>query len=74
MTLQIPARNVTGAWEKRVHASLRLRWVEQEYGLAAFLLYGIVAGDGDLSEPLIRRYAITEDGVIQSIGDQEHSG
>jgi hypothetical protein len=74
MPLQIPAGNITGAREERVDASLRLRWVEQEYDLAAFLLHGIVAGDGDLSKAFINGYAITENSVIQGVGGQQEHG
>jgi len=68
MPLQIPAGDVSRTREKCVDAGLRFRWIEEEYGLAAFLRHRIVAGDRDLSERLpIRCDSIAEHGVIPGI-------
>src|ERR1039458_7494134 len=72
--LQIPARRVSGTWKQRVDTGLRLRWIEDEFGLAAFLLHRVVARDRDLSKRLaIRRDAIAEHNVVYGVGERRHA-
>jgi hypothetical protein len=69
MASQIPAGQISSAREQRVHTSLRLRRIEKKFRLAIFLLYGVVTGDGDLSEGKVRRHSIAEDGKIDGVGN-----
>ncbi len=61
-------------WKQRVDAGLRLRRIENEFRLAAFLLHRVVARDCDLSERLaIRRDAITEHRIVHGVGERRHA-
>jgi len=53
-----------------MNTGLRLRRVEQEFGLAIFLLHRVVRRDRDLSKGLmITRSPITKDSVVRAIGE-----
>jgi hypothetical protein len=74
VALQIPARCVSGAGKQRVDAGLRLRWIEDELGFAAFLLHRVVACDRDLSEGLVvRRQAVAKHSVVDGVGNGRHA-
>lgn len=74
MALQIPARRVSLARKQRVDAGLRLRRIEDEFSLAAFLRYRIVAADGDLSVGLpIRGDPVAEYRVVHSISQRRQA-
>lgn len=74
MPLQIPAGRVSGTGKQRVDTGLRLRRIEDELGLAAFLRDGVIGHDCDLSERLaIRRRSVTEHDVVHGIGDPCHA-
>ncbi len=74
MPLQIPARKVSRTGKKCVDAGLRLRWIEDKHGLAAFLLHRVVGGDRDSSERLaISRYSITEYAVVRGVCKRGHA-
>ncbi len=61
--------------KKRVHASDRLRRIEDELHLAALLRDSVVAGNGDLTERLaVARQSIAVDGVVGNIGEQRYAG
>jgi len=53
--------------KQRVDASLRFRWIENEFSLAVFLLHGVVAVHGNLPEGL---GAITEHDRVDGISEQ----
>ena len=57
-----------------MHAGLHFWRIEDELRLAAFLLHGVVALNGDLSERIaIGRVPIAEDGVVQGVGESGES-
>ena len=61
MALQIPAGHESDVRKERVDAGLCCGRIEDELGLAVFLLNGVVAVDGELAEGLaIGRDAIAE--------------
>lgn len=61
-------------WEKRIDAGLRFGRMEDELGLAAFLRYCVIAGDGDLCEGLaIGGDPVAELGVVARIGQRRHA-
>ena len=70
MPLQIPAGHETRVREQRVNASLRLRRIEHENGLAVFLLHRVVAGNGYLAESGICMEAIAKDSVVCGIDNE----
>jgi len=73
MALQIPAGLVSLAGEERIDAGLRLGRVEDEFRLAAFLRYRVVAGDSDLSVGLaIGGDPVAEHGVVDRVGQGRH--
>ena len=54
-----------------VDASFRLGWIEDEFGLAVFLLNRVVAVYRELAEGLvIGRDAITEGNIVHRVADQ----
>jgi len=68
---QIPAGHESGTREQRIDAGLLLWWIENEFGLAAFLPNRVVAGNRDLSKRLvIFRDAIAEYDVVRGVGEQ----
>lgn len=74
MPLQVPARYESGARKQRVDAGLRLRRIEDELSLAAFLLHRVVAVHCDLSERLaIRGDAIAEHDVIHGVHERRNA-
>lgn len=61
-------------WKQRVDAGLRLRRVEDEFGLAIFLPHRIKACDCDLPEGLaVRRHAVAEQDVINGVCKRRHA-
>jgi hypothetical protein len=68
MPLQIPAGRVSGTREQRIGADPQFRRIEDELGLATFLLHRVIAGDHDLSERLmIGGNAVAEHGVVDPV-------
>ncbi len=60
--------------EQRVDAGLRRRRMEDELGFAAFLRYGVVAGDRDLRVGLaIRGDTVAEESVVDCISQRRES-
>ncbi len=60
--------------EQRVDTGLRLRRMEDKFGLAAFLRYGVVTCDYDLREGLaIGRDPVAEQGVVDCISQRRDS-
>ncbi len=71
MPPQIPARHISLTGKQRVDAGLRLRRIEDELGLAAFLWYRVVAGDRELAEGLaIGSDPVAEYGVVDGVGQR----
>ena len=71
MALQIPAGHESGVREERVDAGLCCGRIEEELGLAIFLLNGVIAVYRDLAERLaICRHAIAEHNGVYGITDQ----
>ena len=75
MALQIPAWHESGARKQRVRAGLGLRLIKDEFRLAVFLGYRVVAVHCELSKGLaIGRYAITKHDVIHAVSDRRDGG
>jgi hypothetical protein len=70
MPLQIPTGYESRVWEQCVNASLRLRRIEHENGLAVFLLHRVVAGNGYLAESGICAEAIAKDSVVRGVDNE----
>src|SRR5580658_27083 len=74
MPLQIPAGRISFTGEQRVSTGLHLRRIEDELRLAAFLRYGVVGGDRDLSKRLaVGRDAIAEHSVVCAVGERHQA-
>jgi hypothetical protein len=73
MPLQVPARHTARPRKQRIHTRLLLRIVEHEYGLAIFLRYSIVRGDGHLPEAAAAPHAISKHNVIERIGEKSQT-
>jgi len=71
VALQIPAGRVAVAGKQRVDAGLRLRRIEDELGLAAFLGHRVVTHDRDLAEGLaIGGDPVAEHGEVDGVGQR----
>ena len=71
MPPQIPARNESIARKKRIGARLRLRWIENELGLATFLLHRVVARNRNLRKRLpVVQDATAEDRVVGRVSQE----
>lgn len=74
MASQVPARHVAGVGQKRVHASLDLRRIENELRLTVFLRDGVIAVDRNLAEGLpVCSYAVAEDSVIDGVNQRRQA-
>jgi hypothetical protein len=74
MALQIPAGQETIVREQGVHAGLQLGRIKDEFGLTAFLLNGVVAVYGDLTERLaVCGDVIAEHNEVRGIADQRNT-
>ena len=71
MALQIPAGYESIVGKERVNAGLRLRRIEEEFGLAVFLLHGVVTVHRELPKRLaVGGDTIAEDDGVDHIGNQ----
>lgn len=53
-----------------MHASLRMRRIEEELGLAVFLLNGVVACNDHLAEGLVIGETVVEKGIVGDVSTQ----
>jgi len=70
--LQIPARRISAMRKNRVHASHRLRRIENVLSLVPLLAHSVISDNGDLPERLVvLRNSVAEHSVVARIRNYE---